>query len=299
VTIHKPVLLNQVISGISPLSGKIVVDATFGGGGHSVALAQEGAIVFSIDKDPLAIEEGERLLNQIACSGSKPHSLDPASFSFPSGGKIKLASGQFSQIQKMAADFLPADAVLFDLGISSDQLSSKRGFSFGKDGPLDMRYNPDIQKVTAADLLKILSQNQLYEILTQFSQEKHARAIAKAIVRQRSLKPIETTLELSSLVSSIVPGGKIHPATRTFMALRIAVNSEFEELQEGLNQAYLAIKSGGKILAISFHSGEDRIIKNFVRSHNLIPFKLIRPEQNEISQNPRARSAKLRIFVKP
>lgn len=304
MSIHKPVLLKEVSKILNPSPGKILIDATFGGGGHSFNLANSGATIISMDKDPVAVREGERLLSQACLVLHNPEDNgEPKSFSLPSGGKITLFHESFSNLDKIARSQNPdgkVDGVLFDLGLSSDQLKGERGFSFQLNSSLDMRFDPSRQGVTAADLIKVLSEKQLYEIFNEFSQEKYARPIARAIVRARLTKPIQTTAQLVEIITQTVPYRKqdIHPATRVFQALRIAVNTEFDELETGLNAAWSVLKPNGVIATISFHSGEDRIVKNFGKSRIAKLSDIIIPSSEEISTNPRARSAKLRVITK-
>ncbi len=301
MTVHKPVLLKKLLEIVKPSPDKSILDATFGGGGHSIPFAKAGAAVTSIEKDLLAVREGERLLNSTACLvPSHIEEGEPKSFSFPSGGSLKLIHGSFAQISSLVG-LSNYHVILFDLGLSSDQLESDRGFSFQRDSPLDMRFDPSTQGVTAADLLAVLGEKQLFEILISYSQEQHARTISRSIVRERKLKSIATTSQLTNIILKIIPRqGKIHPATKTFQALRIAVNRELDELEAGLTQAWDHLNPNGFIAAISFHSGEDKVIKTFTKLISTqTKTQLIKPDQEEINANPRSRSAKLRIIQKP
>lgn len=290
---HIPVLVSQVRHFLAPAPGKRFIDATLGGGGHTEAILKAGGEVFAIDLDPEAIKLARKRLVS-ACP--------PSAFSWT------LCQGNFAHLKKLVAatDFSQVDGILFDLGLSSYQLASERGFSFAQDEPLDMRMDPELG-VTAADLVNALSEYELYQILTRFSQEKRARAIAGAIVRARRVAPIKTSGELVRLIERVYQGkkaGRLHPATRTFAALRIAVNLELENLERVLPQTVDLLKRGGRLAVISFHSGEDRIVKEFFRKGQkegifaILTKKPVRPGQEEVRQNPRSRSAKLRAAEK-
>lgn len=303
MSIHKSVLLQEIIRISNPTSGRLIVDSTFGGGGYSVQLAQMGATVLSIDKDPDAIREGEKYLSEIACLNTESSNSGFPTFSFPDRGQIILAHETFRNLSVIFARLFPnqlADVVLFDLGLSSDQIASGRGFSFQQaDKPLDMRFDPVNQQVQASDLLSALSEKEITYILKNYGDEKKAKQIAQKIVDYRRERPIKLTSDLVNIISEVYPTrGRIHPATKTFQALRIAVNSEFDELEQGLENAWQITKTNGDIVTISFHSGEDRIVKNFAKSKNLKLSNPIYPSQIEVNQNPRARSAILRIITK-
>ncbi len=303
MTIHTPVLLQEIIRFSSPSEDRLIVDSTFGGGGHSVLLAKEGATILSLDKDPEAIREGSRYLSEIACLNPESQNSEFPTFSFPGRGQIILAQASFRNLNKIFSKIFPqsqADIILFDLGLSSDQLASERGFSFQNgDYPLDMRFDPTNELVKASDLLNALSQKEISFILKSYGDEPRANTIAQKIVESRKLKPFKSTSDLLDLIIQVYPNrGRIHPATKTFQALRIAVNSELNELEEGLESAWGVVKPSGKILVISFHSGEDRIVKKFAKSKNIVLEKPIYPTQSEIGHNPRSRSAILRILNK-
>ncbi len=307
-SVHVPVLLNEVLLALNPKNGKTFLDATFGGGGHAIAIAQEGAKVVALDQDPIAVREGERLLSQIACPASPTQAQldegEPKSFSFPGGGTIVLINSPFSQLDDVLStqEIKSIDGALFDLGLSSDQLVSGRGFSFQEENaPLDMRMDPQRRGVMAKDLLAAFSEKELAHIFVSYAQESQARPIAKAIVKERREKPLETSGDLVRIIESVKPKrktDKIHPATQVFQALRIAVNSELDELLTALGKAWEFLKPGGVLAAISFHSGEDRIVKQFAQRVTGKRSDPISASQNEVVQNPRSRSAKMRVVTK-
>ena len=272
---HIPVLLQESIEALDLKDGEIFVDATFGAGGHTDEVRRKfpKAKIITIDQDP---STGASLI------------------------------GSFRNIDKLLGDIHP-DAILFDLGISSDQIeTSGRGFSFQKDEPLDMRMSKS--GITAAEILNSWDESAIELILRGFGEEKHSRRIAREIVRRREMKPFETTTELVETVNASVPRGfkrfRINPATKTFQALRIAVNDELTALENGLPKAFEVLKPRGRLAVISFHSLEDRIVKNFFRDiakrkvGSIVNKKPITPIDEEIAENPRSRSAKLRVIKK-
>ncbi len=298
---HVPVLARRAAGWLAVRDGGVYVDATFGAGGYTRAiLAIAGTRVIGIDRDQHAIAAGSDLVKQAA-------------------GRLQLAEGRFSELAAIAADHGAAgvDGVVFDLGVSSMQLDEPaRGFSFRLDGPLDMRmgsFGP-----SAADVIARAGERDLAAIIFNLGEERHARAIARAIVRARDKEPITTTRALAEIVESVVRSrvGAIHPATRTFQALRIFINEELVELAHGLAAAERVLKPGGRLVVVAFHSLEDRIVKTFIaeRSSHAPASSRHRPEiaappptfrvltrrpetpdQAEIAANPRARSAKLRV----
>ena len=301
---HVPVLLQEILDFFQPSAGMCIVDGTLGFGGHSERFLQRGAHVIGIDQDPEALERaGQRL----------------AGF----GEQFQALRGNAASLDRLAEthDSFPnqVDAILFDLGVSSWQLDqAERGFSFQSDGPLDMRMDPD-QATTAADLVNQQSEEALADILWTYGEERGSRGIAKALVARRQERPFETTLDLANVIArGGRRSGKIHPATRSFQALRIAVNRELDVLPEMLGHAVRLLKPGGKLAVISFHSLEDRIVKHFLRNHSQamvddptwpeprpnpeydfdLPAKLIQAAPEEASRNPRARSAKLRFAIR-
>lgn len=296
VKFHEPVLLEKVIDYLRVEKGKKYIDATVGGGGHTEAILKLGGKILAIDCDPEAIKAARRYLAS-ACPPGKHYSW-------------RLVSGNFEDLYQIVKreEFLDVSGILFDLGISSYQLEKgKRGFSFSQEGPLDMRMDPKL-KVTAADLINGLNKGELNELFKKFGQEHYSRRFAEAICRARSLKPIKTTGELVDIINQVLPTkgrkSKLHPATRVFLALRIAVNDELNNLKKALPQAVDLLKPKGRLVIISFHSGEDRIVKQFfldAKEHEklqIITKKPTRPTIEEIRKNPRSRSAKLRVAEK-
>ena len=299
-TPHIPVLLGAILKHVSPITG-VWLDGTFGAGGYARGLLDGGADqVIGVDRDPLAFEMA-------------------ADWAGIFGERLRLVSGTFSDLDDLAGQ--PLDGVALDLGVSSMQLDlAERGFSFLRDGPLDMRMGR--AGVSAEDLVNEASETLLADVLFHYGEERAARRIAKAIVRERLKYRINSTLQLAEIVESCLPRktpGQSHPATRSFQAIRIAVNDEFGQLSQGLMAAERALKPGGKLAVVTFHSSEDRIVKRFMaeRSSNggggsryapeadaktpgftLTPRKAIPPTPEEIDQNPRARSAKLRIATR-
>ncbi len=279
---HEPVMVAEVLRFLTPGPGKLIVDATVGTGGHAEAILERGARLIGIDRDPSALDLARRRLARFE-------------------GRCRLVQGNFRDLEGILAglDAGPVDGVLFDLGVSSAQLGDAgRGFSFLKEGPLDMRMDPS-QPLTAHEIVNRWPEWEIARILREYGEERYARRIARAIVRAR---PIETTTELAEVVARCYPPGRhrIHPATRTFQALRIAVNDELSALREGLLAAIRALRPGGTVVTISFHSLEDRIVKRTLRQRwiagevEILTKKPLVPSAEEVARNPRARSAKLR-----
>jgi 16S rRNA (cytosine1402-N4)-methyltransferase len=288
---HIPVLLHESIEALNLEAGEIFLDATFGGGGHSREVLErfDGNVrIIALDRDPKVLEALEQ------------------SKTFASSIEVKIES--FRNLDKALEELKveSVDAVLFDLGISTDQLeNSGRGFSFQKNEPLDMRMSG--QGLRAADILNSWDEHTLELILRGFGEETYSRKIAKEMVKRRALKPFSTTFDLIEAVFAAKGQGrrdKIHPATKTFQALRIAVNEELTALEIGLEKAFRVLKSKGRLVVISFHSLEDRIVKNFFRDKvreetaQAISKKPITPKPDELLANPRSRSAKLRVIEK-
>lgn len=294
--IHKTVLLQETINGLNIKDGGIYVDATCGFGGHSYEIAKKnpnGTLVV-IDRDIFALETTKRNLENLST-------------------KIFSYNGGFEDLDNILETFgiKRIDGIVFDLGVSSYQLdSSGRGFSFRKDEPLlmTMKENPTKDDVTAYDVVNTWSPESLESILYGFGEEKFARKIVAGIVSARDNKPIQTTHELVKVIEDSVPiwyrKSRLHPATRTFQAIRIAVNTELQSVEKALQVSTNFLNNGGKIAVISFHSLEDRIVKRFFKKleDENIGKKLTKkpniPSTSEISENPRSRSAKLRIFQK-
>lgn len=290
---HIPVLVKEVLYFLDARPGRRFIDATIGGSGHTEAILKLGGEVLGIDISSKALRLAEERIRQ-ACPAPK----------------VRLVQGNFRDILQIAqnAGFGRADGILFDLGIASFELKDPSlGLSFTREGPLDMRLSPELG-VRASDLINSLPENELAKLFYEFGQEKLAGQIARAIVSRRSVAPFKTTRELAGLVKDIYRGRKkvsgIHPATKVFMALRIAVNLEFENLKSALPQALKLLKSGGRLAVISFHSGEDRIVKQFFREEEkkgavrVLTRKPVVPSNLEVEKNPRARSAKLRAIEK-
>jgi len=296
---HIPVLARRAVEWLGVREGGIYVDATFGAGGYTRAILETpGARVIGIDRDGSAIAAGGALVEQAR-------------------GRLVLAEGRFSDLEAIAArhGVTAADGVVFDLGVSSMQLDeAARGFSFRLEGPLDMRMGQS--GASAADVVARAGERELAAIIATLGEERHARAIARAIVKVRQLRPIATTRALADIVAGIVRPreGAIHPATRTFQALRIFVNEELSELARGLFASERLLKPGGRLVVVAFHSLEDRIVKTFLAERSRAPaasrhrpqvaaapatFRVLMrrpqtPDDAEIAANPRARSAKLR-----
>ncbi len=292
---HTSVLLKEVIYGLNIRKGAKYIDGTIGGGGHTREILRRGGKVLGIDQDEDAIRY---LKKQFELEISK--------------GQLVVVCSNFSRVEDVAReyDFLDADGVLLDLGVSSYQIEkSGRGFSFLRDETLDMRMSSnsgeDEDNISAKDLVNRASEDELYNIFSKYGEEKNSRLISAAIISRRKIKPIETTGELVKIVLGVVPkNGGIHPATKVFQALRIAVNSEIENLKKGLEAGFEVLGSHGRLAIISFHSLEDRTVKLFfaglVREGKgeLINKKVIIPSLEEARANRRSRSAKLRIIAR-
>ena len=301
---HLPVLLDQVVEALSPRPGDFMIDATFGAGGYTRALLAAGADVLALDRDPTV----------------QPHA-EAVAADFP--GRFTLVGTAFSGLAEAAEDAgRPVDGAVFDVGVSSMQIDeADRGFSFLRDGPLDMRMSGEGS--TAADIVNGWEHGPLAHILKQYGDERQSGRVATAILRRRAERPFERTLDLAEVVEKALGGRRgapIHPATRTFQALRIDVNEEMGELEKGLVAAEAALRPGGRLAVVTFHSLEDRIVKAFLTersgaapggsrhlpqapaarapSFDLV-FKGARGgAADEVAANPRARSAKLRAAVR-
>jgi 16S rRNA (cytosine1402-N4)-methyltransferase len=296
---HIPVLIHPVLEFLAPRDGGVYVDATFGAGGYSGAiLAAADAHVVALDRDAGAVARGADLVKT-------------------AGGRLVLLQERFSNLEHVvqAHGHPLVDGVVCDLGVSSMQIDeAERGFSFRHDGPLDMRMGN--AGPSAADVIAAASERDLAFIIKVLGEERHARAVARAIVTARSAAPIRTTLGLAAVIEQVVwpRPGAIHPATRTFQALRIFLNEELEELAAALTAAEAVLKPGGRLVVVSFHSLEDRIVKTFLvergrqagtsrhlpeverlaPTFRLLTGRPVTPDESEIAANPRARSAKLR-----
>lgn len=283
---HTPVLLTEVLDILKPTKDKIFIDATLGGGGHTKALAKKAKAVLAVDQDTDAVKQAYAWISDYQ--------------------NVTVAQGSFEKLDEIANlhNFKQVDGVLFDIGVSSHQFNqAERGFSFIKDAPLDMRMSAELG-VTAKDLIAALGIKELALLFDKYGEERYAKRIARAIVAYRQTQAIETTIQLASLIEKTVghPETGKHPATRVFQALRIAVNDELEALKKGLANAEKLTKPGGVIAVISFHSLEDRIVKQaFVALESagtgeILTKKPILPQVKEVQHNKRARSAKLRVL---
>lgn len=298
---HFPVMLKEVLENLAPVDGGVYADATFGNGGYSEAILKAADCkVIALDRDPTVLPRAQELEAQ-----------------YP--GKFEFRAGQFGDFSRLISE--PLDGAVFDIGVSSMQLDeAERGFSFAKDAPLDMRMSQSGK--TAADLVNSLKEEELADLIYKYGEERKSRTIARRIVEARKSAPIATTKQLAEIIYTVIhrTPNAIDPATRTFQALRIAVNNELEELEKGLSGASSRLKEGGCLMVVDFHSLEDRIVKNFFkinsgkisRGSRYLPeayvpsaaavfsfcSKAIAPSQEETGQNPRSRSAKLRYAIK-
>lgn len=297
---HDSVLLNEVIEGLDIKEGKWYLDCTLGDGGYTRAIIERGGKVLGIDVDPQAIE---RVLKRFGDEQIKESSF-------------KLVQGNFRDLENLIEQ-IPIKSVqtenldqkfagaVFDLGVSSLQLDSpEKGFSFMKEGPLDMRMDPTLS-VKALDLINALNKGELYELFTKLGEEEHAKTLASAVVFSRGVSEIKTTRDLAEIAEkSLGRRGKIHPATKIFQALRIAVNDELNALKEGLISVIDHIESKGRVAVVSFHSLEDRIVKETFRDWEekgigeIVTGKPVIPGEEEQRINKRSRSAKMRVFKK-
>ncbi len=302
VSPHIPVLYQEALEGLALRGGGRYIDATIGDGGHAVGIlagSSPDGTLLGVDLDPEAVAGARSRLAQF-------------------GDRVRLVEGDFRDLSHYASDqgFDPCDGVLLDLGMSSAQLGRPdRGFSFREAGPLDMRFSPRT-KTTASDLVNGLAEPELARILYRFGEEPKARAIARAIVRQR---PVKTTEQLAGIVAGVVRDRRQHPARRVFQALRIVVNDELGALEAVLPQAVSLLRTGGRLVVIAFHSLEDRIVKRFMKreaqdcicepelpvcvcSHRaslrILTRRPVRPGPREVARNPRARSGRLRVAAR-
>lgn len=299
---HLPVMFPQVMEGLRVLEDGTYLDGTFGRGGHARGVLQRlgaGGRLLLMDKDPEAIAVAER--------------------EFGADARVAIRRGSFGDLAQWDAVSGGLDGVLFDLGVSSPQLDvAGRGFSFGKDGPLDMRMDPESGE-SAAEWLARADEREIADVLWRYGEERMSRRIARAIVQRRAQRPFTRTADLAEVIASAVPRGRgdIHPATRSFQAIRIHVNRELEDLERGLQAAHDALRPGGRLVVISFHSLEDRIVKRFITSRAKAPpgnrrlpeaggfvptlrevGDAQKPIADEVAANPRARSAVLRVAEK-
>lgn len=303
---HQPVLMRETLEGLAIKNDGCYVDGTYGRGGHSAGilaqLGERGGLL-AMDKDPDAVAHGRER--------------------FAGDPRVTIVHAGFESLADVAGPWLagrPLRGVVLDLGVSSPQLDTPaRGFSFAKDGPLDMRLNT-AQGLTAAAWLTSVTERELARVLAELGEERRARQLASVIVKARARAPIETTRQLAELIEKHAPRGpqRLHPATRTFQAIRIRINSELEALAAGLRQAVELLAAGGRLCVISFHSLEDRCVKRFFAAASAVDpvyaglpqvpasamprlkriGRLVRPSEDEIAANPRARSARLRVVEK-
>jgi 16S rRNA (cytosine1402-N4)-methyltransferase len=304
--IHLPVLLDEVLENLSVKPDGIYVDATFGRGGHALAILQKlgpNGRLIAFDKDPEAIAHARKR--------------------FAADQRFAIQHGSFAELKEFLTDMDcigKVDGILFDLGVSSPQLDDpERGFSFMRDGKLDMRMNSD-SGLDAASWIASIDETSLANVLYEYGEEKFSRRIARSIVEKRSVNPITTTKQLADIVSAAIPRWEKHkhPATRSFLAIRIAINHELDDLHLALDQSLDALAIGGRLLVISFHSLEDRVVKRFIQRHEKggefprgLPVRqdrffsrlkrvgrAVKPGDSEVTVNPRSRSAVLRIAEK-
>ena len=290
VSAHVPVLTEEVLEWANVSESMTVVDGTLGGGGHAKLLLQKlgpSGRLIGLDRDPLAIERARVTLSNETIDASK----------------ITLVCTSYRDLPSVLEelDLSSVDRILLDLGLSSDQLACRdRGFSFRTGGPLDLRFDPT-SGIPASDFIARIGEQQLANIIYEYGEERFSRRIAKAIVERRRSNPIATAEQLHDLIHRVVPGrvhGRVDSATRTFQALRIAVNEELDHLKQALEELPKYLAPGGRFLAISFHSLEDRLVKNAFRDHPLLQRmtkKPVIPGDRECDENPRSRSAKMRV----
>jgi len=287
---HQPVLLKEAIKFLAIEPGELYIDATVGGAGHTIAILKKGGRVFGLDRDPEAVRYSRERLKKACLSAS-----------------WQIIKGNFADLKEIIKEYQiqsPA-GILLDLGVSSHQLDVKsRGFSFLEDAPLDMRMDPEL-KVTAADLINGLHKGELNELFSRLGEEELALPIAQAIILERKRGSIKTTKRLADIISQVYRRkyknrSRIHPATKVFLSLRIAVNDELNNLKKGLRAAVKILKTNGRLVVISFHGLEDKIVKNFFKKGEeegwleVLTKKPVTPAREEVKNNRRARSAKLR-----
>lgn len=289
---HKSVLYKEALEYLDIKAGKTYIDATINGGGHTRGILAAGGRVLGVDRDKEVIKRLARdfdlkVIDRDGCLKAK-------------NKELRVVQGNFSQLRDIASKHgvWETPGILFDLGLSSLQLDDpKRGFAFKEDGPLDMRMDQNLT-VTAADLVNGLNEGELYELFTNYGEEHFSRRVARVIVKARVEKKIKTTVQLAGIIERVVRRGKIHPATKTFQALRIAVNDELNNLKKGLGESVSLLSYEGRLVIISFHSLEDGIVKKFFKENKglkIITKSPITVSPEEILENPRSRSAKIRV----
>ncbi len=289
MTFHTPVLAKEVLEILAPKSDQTFIDCTLGHGGHTIEILKTKACVYGIDQDFGNLSIATQRISELGLSD-----------------KFKTIHGNFRRIKKIHQDYIkkPVDGILFDLGLSQNQITgSNRGFSFNDQSSIDMRLDPKKQKISAEFLVNTASFDELYEIFTKYGQEKFSKPIILRIIRERQKSPIKTATRLADIIRNYYQknGIKTHidPATKIFMSLRIVVNREYSNLQSALRQTIDILKPGGKVAIITFHSGEDRIVKHFIQNNSVWLEKLsnpIKPSLEEIRLNPLSRSATLRSY---
>ncbi|PIS09159.1 16S rRNA (cytosine(1402)-N(4))-methyltransferase [Candidatus Beckwithbacteria bacterium CG10_big_fil_rev_8_21_14_0_10_34_10] len=291
---HQPVLLNEAVEFLKVKPGKLYLDATLGGGGHSLRIIKKGGHVFGLDQDPEAIAYVKKHFKNVCPNAS-----------------YTICQGNFANLEEILKKnkISKVSGILFDLGVSSHQLETdERGFSFQIDESLDMRMDPSL-KVKAGDLINGLHEKELIKLFSEMGEEPLSLPIAKAVVLDRKREPIRTTRQLAEIVKKVYwrkyrGRSKIHPATKVFLSLRIAVNDELNNLKKGLKQAARVLESGGRLVVISFHGLEDKIVKNYFKKGEtekclqILTKKVVVPTLKEREENRRSRSAKLRVAVK-
>ena len=305
-SLHETVLREEAVTGLAIKTNGIYIDATFGRGGHSKSILEQlgiGGRLLTIDRDPEAVKEAASLAKH--------------------DSRLEVVHASFSQLEELARSegiHGEVDGILFDLGVSSPQLdTAERGFSFMRDGPLDMRMNPD-SGISASEWINSASELEIADVLYRFGEERHSRRMAKSIIKERNSAPLLRTGQLAEIIKQANPSWEKdkHPATRAFQAIRIFINNEFDELEKGLIQSLPILKIGGRLVAISFHSLEDRRVKKFIAEQTKgdnfprdLPVttsmlnprmkpvgKRVKATASEIAKNPRARSAVLRVAEK-
>jgi 16S rRNA (cytosine1402-N4)-methyltransferase len=285
---HEPVLVDEVIQALKVRDGGRYVDATLGDGGHTIEILKKGGIVLGIDCEDGSLERAKQRIKEADLEKN-----------------FTAVRGNFIDVENLAREneFFAVDGILYDLGYSSSQLEDNLGLAFSKEQPLDMRLDKTLG-VKALDLINVLTEKELTRIFKEFGEEPHAKKYAQDIVEARKVKKLTTTTELADLISGSAPSHyeKLHPATRVFQALRIAINNEIDNLTYSLPRAARLLLPGGRMAVISFHSLEDRIVKQFglgvQPDLKAVSDGIITPSEEEVAANPRARSAKMRVFEK-